>query len=256
MHILVDIGGTKTRVAASRDLERFDEPIILDTPQDDDVFLETITRSITEAAAGEAVSEIAIGKPHWRRRQGIADELAKRLPAPIRFENDTALVGLGEAHFGAGKGATIFTYITISTGVNGVRIVDGRIDRSAQGFEIGGQYLGIDTAASWEEMISGRAIQKRFGIHPKELGKEHEVWEELARVAAIGIHNTILHWSPERLAIGGSMMNEIGIPVDRIRFHLEAIMRKFPALPEIVHSELGDLGGLWGGLALLRQDRA
>jgi predicted NBD/HSP70 family sugar kinase len=106
------------------------------------------------------------------------------------------------------------------------------------------------------EMISGAAIEKRFGMHPRELGKDHEVWEELARVAAYGIHNTILHWSPDRVVIGGSMMNEIGIPVERIRHHLTDIMHKFPTLPDIVHSELGDLGGLWGGLALLKQERA
>lgn len=270
MYILADIGGTKTRIAKSDDLATFSTPTIIDTPMEYEEGIRALTGAAKEAVSGGDIEGVALGmtgvlvegktstfasnSPGWDGKP-IAKDVSSALGASVMMENDTALVGLGEAHFGAGKGAEIFSYITISTGVNGVRIVDGRIDRSAQGFEIGEQYLsmagGADTLG---EMISGTAIEQRFGVHPKELGKEHEVWEELARIAAYGIHNTILHWSPERIAIGGSMVNDIGIPVDRIGHHLEAIMHKFPTLPEIVHAELGDLGGLWGGLALLRQE--
>jgi predicted NBD/HSP70 family sugar kinase len=175
------------------------------------------------------------------------------MPAPVYFENDTALVGLGEAHYGSGQGSEIFVYVTVSTGVNGVRVVHGRIDASTQGFEIGGQYLNLGNTTSWEEIISGTAIQKRFGVPPKELGKGNAIWEELAETMAFGLHNTILHWSPDRVAIGGSMLNEIGISVERVSLHLKRIMRKFPKVPDIVHSQLKDVGGLYGGLARLSQ---
>jgi len=49
------------------------------------------------------------------------------------------------------------------------------------------------------------------------------------------------------------MFNEIGIKVDRVAAHVAEILKKFPVAPNIVHSSLGDVGGLWGGLALLRQ---
>ncbi len=51
------------------------------------------------------------------------------------------------------------------------------------------------------------------------------------------------------------MLNQIGIPIDRIRWHLEILPRKNPWLPELVHAALGDVGRLWGGLARLRQRR-
>lgn len=49
------------------------------------------------------------------------------------------------------------------------------------------------------------------------------------------------------------MLNQIGIPIDRIRWHMEILPRKNPWLPELVHAALGDVGGLWSGLARLRQ---
>ena len=89
------------------------------------------------------------------------------------MENDTALVGLGEATVGAGKGAAIVVYVTISTGANGARIVDGVLDRAAFGFELGEQLLGrAASAGTLEELVSGRAIQDRFGAPPATLGKD------------------------------------------------------------------------------------
>ncbi|MCR4325706.1 MAG: ROK family protein [Patescibacteria group bacterium] len=254
MYIVADIGATKTRIAASQDMEKFVDPIIFDTPEDCDRELELISKTAGDLSGGDLRS-IAMGKPLplWRERD-FRGELASIMQVPVVAENDTALVGLGEAHNGAGKGAGILAYITVSTGVGGVRLVGGRIDDSRYGFEIGGQYLSAEGSTSLEDMVSGRAIHKRFGMHPKELGKEHDIWEELAKTLAYGVHNTILHWSPERVVIGGSMMNEIGIPVDRVAYHVGTIMRKFSEVPDIVHSELGDLGGLWGGLARLRQE--
>ncbi len=261
MYIVLDIGGTKTRVAASGDLASFGTPIIIDTPQSYDEAMGRIVEA-SRAVSGGPIERVAAGMPGGRnlpdwRGKPLAQDLEARLGAPVVLENDAALVGLGEAVYGAGKGADIVAYLTVSTGVNGARVVRGRIDESHQGFEIGGQYLSIgEEPQTLESLVSGRAISERFDIaSPKELGKEHEVWEELARTLAFGVHNTILHWSPERVVIGGSMMNEIGISVPRVEAHVRSLMQKFATVPPIAHSALKDLGGLWGGLALLSQRR-
>lgn len=259
MYIVIDIGGTKMRVAGSADLSKFDEPIILDTPQDYDEALKKVA-DVAQHISGEKIDKVAVGKPggrnlpQWKGKPFAAD-LKSLIHAPVHLENDTALVGLGEAVYGAGKGAEIVVYITVSTGVNGARIIDGAIDRSRRGFEIGGQYLSIgDTPQTLEDLVSGKAIQERYNVaSPKDLGKEHPVWEKLARILAFGVHNTILHWSPDRVVIGGSMMNEIGIPIPRVETHVRGMMQKFSEIPEIVHSSLGEVGGLWGGLARLEQ---
>lgn len=271
MNILLDIGGTKTRIASSSDLETMSEPVIFTTPQKYEEGLAAIVQH-TRSLAGEVpIEAVAAGAPvrlsrdkrsilhaqnipDWSGR-ALADDLERALGGRVFLDNDCALVGLGEAVYGAGRGVSILVYFTISTGVNGVRIVDGRIDPSASGFEIGDQYLIPDHEAKvLGDIISGKAIAERFHVSsPRDLGKDHPVWEELARTLAYAVNNTIMYWSPERIVIGGSMMNEIGISVDRVRVHLQEITKDLPQLPEIVHSQLGDVGGLWGGLALLKQ---
>jgi predicted NBD/HSP70 family sugar kinase len=260
MYILLDIGGTKTRIAGSVDLNTFSEPLILDTPQGYDEAIARIGEAASQVSGGIALRGAVAGYtrnwhklPQWKGRD-LAKDLQDALHTPVYIENDTALVGLGEAVYGAGKGAPLCVYYTVSTGVNGVRIVEGKIDTARVGFEVGGQYLGTgETLNTLEELVSGGAVHNRYAMHPRDLGKDNPLWEELARTLAIGIHNSILHWSPDRVVIGGSMMNDIGIPVPRVAEHVKTLMHKHPTVPEIVHSSLGDIGGLWGGMALLKQ---
>ncbi|MBI5470534.1 ROK family protein [Candidatus Kaiserbacteria bacterium] len=273
MFILADIGGTKTRIAGSVDLKSFAEPIILSTPREYSAGLTAIHAAAKQIAMAGQIDSMAAGiksvvfadkrvpitapqniLTDWKDKP-LAADLEKLLETPsVQLENDTALVGLGEAVYGAGKGFPIVVYQTVSTGVNGVRITSGRIDSSAQGFEIGGQYLSMsEPLQNLESLVSGTAVTARFGKHPKDLGADHPVWEELARITAFGVHNTILHWSPDIVVLGGSMFNEVGISVERVAENVKTIMRKFPKVPPIVHGSLGDFGGLWGGLALLNQ---
>lgn len=272
MHIVGDIGGTKTRIAGSPDLSKFTTPVILDTPQKYEDALATLVEAAQKIAGGKidsfaagvkgvlsADKRVLTTAPQnilrdWKGKP-LAADLEAALQTTVVLENDTALVGLGEAVYGAGKGSGVVAYITVSTGVNGVRILEGLIDRGNA--EIGGQYLQVgDHSKSLEDLVSGAAISEKYGVHPKEIDKDSPVWEELAKTTAFGVHNAILHWSPDIVVLGGSMFNEIGIPVSRVQFHAQHIMRKFPKTPPIVHSALGDIGGLWGGLARLKEPRS
>lgn len=269
MYVMADIGGTKTRIAGSHDLESFTEPVIFETPPTYAEGIARIIETVRTIIGGETVDMMVMGvpgvvssdhttlvsAPHlaWLN-QPIAHDIANAFGTRVHLENDAAQVGLGEAVYGAGKGVTVVVYITVSTGVGGVRIVNGRIDSPDTSSEMGHQYLHVgDTLQDWEAIISGTALQKRFGLNPRELGADHPVWEELARETAIGIHNATLYWTPDRIVLGGSMFNEIGISVERVAFHLKNIMTALPVVPEVVHSSLGDIGGLWGGMARLKQ---
>lgn len=279
MYILFDIGGSKMRIAISRDGNTFEEPIIVETPKDFDTGIRKIQQIAEEllggtpliAAGGGVAGTLTrdkatlINGPHLQGWNGkpIKAALEKALGAPVFVENDTAIVGLGEAIAGSGKGYPIVVYVTVSTGVGGVRIVHEKIDVSAMGFEPGHQIIDADqtlgatsvcgAGLDFEAAVSGTAISNRYGKKPYEITDE-AFWEEMARVLAFGLNNTIVHWSPDIVVIGGSMMNEIGIPVDRVRAHLRGILHIYPELPLIEHSALGDIGGIHGALCYIKQN--
>ena len=278
MYLLFDIGGTNMRLALSRDGETFETPKIVPTPTDFDSCMHMIIEIAAEltggaplVAAGGGVAgtlsrdrAVFLNGPHLAGWNGkpIKRALEELLGVPTYVENDTAIVGLGEAVAGAGKGHEIVAYVTVSTGVGGVRIVREAIDVSAMSFEPGHQIIdaggalhhtsvggrGIDL----EGYISGTAISERYNKKPYEI-LEPEFWDEMARLLAYGLNNTIVHWSPDIVVIGGSMMNKIGIPVDRVRAHLKGILHAYPELPLIEHSALADIGGIHGALAYIKQ---
>ena len=82
--------------------------------------------------------------------------------------NDSDLDGLGEATVGAGKGFNIVAYITVSTGIGGVRIVGGKIDVSTYGFEPGHQIIDADGSIYSEIVKKEKEVdQKRLKLKLK-----------------------------------------------------------------------------------------
>lgn len=277
MYILFDIGGTKTRVAATSDLRTIHKVEKFDTPARYQDGLLQIGDAIHRVRDGEPVIAIAGGirGPLNHEKTGIVSEkvltdwvgrsitgdIGTKCSAPAFLENDTAIVGLGEVVFGAGKGADIVAYHTVSTGVGGARYVHGKLDVVSVGFEPGHQILDIDrtilgahVAPTLENMVSGNALEKRRGMKPYEISQEDHVWDELAKNLAYGLKNTIVYWSPDTIVLGGSMI--VGNPrillADIIR-HTEKTLEGLVPCPRIVDATLKDEGGLYGAMAILKE---
>jgi len=279
MHILFDIGGTKMRIASTMDGRSFDNVHIEKTKADNfDEGMKQFEEMVLEIAKGEKVKGIVggiagplnkeksmlsnspnikgwIGKP-------LKDMLVSFFDAPVRIENDAELVGLGEALYGAGKGFQNVAYITVSTGVGGGRIVNGKIEEGSSGFEPGHQIIqygdtkcpGCGGDGDLESFISGNALRKRTGKDPRLISQNDPVWEELARIFAVGLHNVSIFWAPDLMVLGGSMIvGSPAIPVERVEKHLTQIMKIYPTPPPIRKAVLKDEGGLYGALALVKQ---
>lgn len=259
------------RIAVAEDFKKISKTVILPTPRrfTDGVLL--FKKTAAELAQGKKIKAVCGGVPGalnksktmilnapnlsgWNRKP-LAKELKKIFQAPVFLENDAALAGLGEAVYGAGKGKRIAAYLTVSTGVGGGRIVEGRIDQSAFGFEPGHQIIFVsnkNAVLDLGDLISGRAIEKKYGKKPYEIF-DAKIWDNIARDLAYGLNNVAVFWSPDVIILGGSMMKKIGIPTERIRFHLSKILKIFPKVPPIKKAKLGDLAGLCGALACLKQ---
>ncbi len=277
MFAYFDIGGTKTRVAVSIDGQSFGEPIKFDTPKDFDAGTKAIADAIKTLSKNEPLEATGGGiagpidkehtmlinspnLPNWTGKP-LTQELGTLLGCPIYIRNDSAIVALGEAHHGAGKGDEIMAYITVSTGVGGTRIVNGKIDQSAYGFEPGHQYIDFDKtacgkckSAEVEDYISGTATAVRFDKKAYEIEQDNAIWDELSKWLAYMLNNTIVHWSPNSVVLGGSMIvGDPAIPIEKITEHLNEICTIYPEIPVIKKATLEDLGGLYGAMVYVRQ---
>ena len=101
-------------------------------------------------------------------------------------------------------------------------------------------------------------MRHRFGKTAEELLQNDACWKELAKWLAVGVHNTIAHWSPKLVILGGSMIvGDPRIPLDVVSSEIVAILRSISSSfvpPPIKKAELGDVGGLFGAMTLLRQE--
>lgn len=255
MYIVFDIGGTNMRVAGVED-GVLGEVHKVPTPKNPDegiallvsIAQEIAGKSVVDGVAGDVPGRIdAEGKiydaKNLRGWEGveIERELSEKFRAPVHVANDAALVGLGELKHGAGKGYSDIIYITVSTGVGGAHVVPDDIQQSPI---LGELQLSI---GDMEFLVSGTAVQKKFGIEPKNLDSLDER-NKLADILAQGLKEIIETWPCEAVVLGGSMITGINpIPLDRVRATLSSLLQK---PPEIKMAELGDTGGLHGGMIL------
>ena len=70
--------------------------------------------------------------PAWRNFP-LKDRIEEALRLPVVVDNDANALALGEALFGAGRGATSLLGMVVSTGVGGGIVSDGRIFHGATG---------------------------------------------------------------------------------------------------------------------------
>ncbi len=260
------------RIAVSPDGKNINEPRIIPTSQDNfeeglKIFKQTADelskgQKIEAVAGGIAVAfnedkSIPVGTSHlhgWINKP-LKAELNKLFQAPVFLDNDTAVVGLGEATQGAGINHNLVAYLTISTGIGGARIVNKQIDRNTFGFEPGHQVIVIDGEnchcggkGHFEAYVGGWYLEKKYGKKAEEIS-DPAVWDEVARYLAVGLNNSIVHWSPDIVVLGGSVMKSISL--DKVKTYLKDYLTIFPKTPEIVLSSMGDFAGLHGALELI-----
>ena len=270
--ILFDIGGTNMRVAYSRDGSALDAIKTRKTPKDFREGIAALKALAKEAAGGEAIGQAcgcvpgifnrdrrtlfkSPNLPLWEG-QPLLSALEDAFRVSVSVGNDAAFAGLGEAHRGAGRGFRSVMYMTVSTGVGGSRIVNGKIDENAFGYEPGKQIMDFAGNRTLESLVSGTALAKRFGKSAKEIPQIDPVWSELAQALARGLHNSIVHWSPDVIVLGGSMI--LGNPyivLGEAESELKKILTIFPEMPAIRKAELGDSNGLYGALEFLKSKR-
>ncbi|MCB2055551.1 MAG: ROK family protein [Geminicoccaceae bacterium] len=183
--------------------------------------------------------------------------------------NDAAAAALAEARFGAGRGCRIFVYLTVSTGIGGGIVVDGRPFESRRGLAghlgflsapLGRDLCGSGRRGTVESVAGGRAMAAAATAagHPGANARQvfdaalrGEPWAETiversARAVATLCADIAAALDPERIAIGGGIGLASGY-LERIEAHLadEPPLFRVPLQP----AALGPSGPLLGALA-------
>jgi glucokinase len=213
-------------------------------------------------------------------RLPLAARLGEALGLPALLERDTQVAALGEGAFGAARGLTDYVYLTVSTGVGGAVVSDGRLLRGPDGLagelghltvDVDGPLCGCGARGHLEAFISGTAIVNAAHAAGQQVADAREVAaaEEAGRAwagtimdeargafaaAAVSIVDV---FNPQRVIVGGGvaigqgdrLLEPAREAVQRLAFRGQA------ARVEIVPAELGDDVGLVGGLALVRLAR-
>jgi glucokinase len=274
MYLLFDIGGTRMRIATS-DGTHINEPRIIATPQNFTDGMNMFRQTAQELLEGASVDGIAggiagafnaektvlVNSPNlkdWQEKP-LKESLQDMFSSQVSLDNDAVVVGLGEATQGAGRDSSIVVYYTISTGVGGVRIVDGRVEASKFGYESGHQIIDLNSSimckcggyGHLESFVSGTAIKALYGVDAPELKGEH-IWDSILKTLAVGFANVTVHWSPEIIVLGGGVAPFIDI--EKLQTYLAERLPIFKnQTPKLTLATLGDKGGMYGALALATQ---
>jgi predicted NBD/HSP70 family sugar kinase len=261
MYLLFNIGGTHTRICTASKAGLNDDVKITDTPQDYDALLKLITSFTNEpletvcgGLAGTFNSDHSqlISAPHILDlvNKPLKQDLEDRLKTTVYLQNDASLEGLAEAVKGAGQGNKIVGYICIGTGVGGVRVVDGHIDKTSVGFEPG--HMIIDGEHTLEELVSGSALEKAYNTISEHIN-DPKVWDHIEQKLSIGLNNIVVEWSPDIIVIGGSVSEKIDL--GNVKRYLDQLLLDGLPTPPLVASQLGQKSGLIGALIYLKNHK-
>jgi glucokinase len=274
--VALDIGGTKIMVASADREGNILQRVRTATSTSLEGDLAKINRMIAEVAADEEILSMAaaIGGPlDWE--QGIVSPLHQpawrnvplkammeaRWNCPFQVDVDTNVAAIGEYRWG-GLSAERFLYLTLSTGMGGGFLIDGKIYRG-QGSahpEVGHQSIHFrcsnpsavqcecGVSDCLEALVSGNGIRRIYGKSAETLNPKE--WQEVAYNLGQGLRNMAALYAPNVIRIGGGVAvgggeHFIGAAREVMQEHLRLV----PA-PEVGLSHLGYDTALRGAIAM------
>lgn len=168
--------------------------------------------------------------PTWNGGR-LAHELQSRFGVAVAVENDADAAALAEYHWGGANASTSFLYITVSTGIGGGFIVDGKLYRGVRGAhpEFGHQVIDsrgpecyCGARGCWESLASGTSMSAWMRMMAPDLEPmpasaifEHaRAGDSLCQRAVqrqgyylgLGLANLVTLFAPERISLGGGVM--------------------------------------------------
>jgi glucokinase len=104
---------------------------------------------------------------------------------------------------------------------------------------------------SIEDLIGGKSLENFLNKRLEEI-KDKKFWREITKLYALFLVNVSLFWSTEVIIIGGGISKRLDFKVLNKDFR---IFHPLGWRAKILRSKLGDLGGVYGGLAMLKYEK-
>ncbi|AWI03624.1 ROK family protein [Clostridium drakei] len=214
----------------------------------------------------------------------IVEPLKNKFNIPVYLDNDANAAAIGEYVFGAGQGTNNMVFITVSTGIGGGAILNGKIYRgnTCNALEIGhttiekdGPKCNCGNYGCAEALASGTAIGRsakeavergeKTSLSSYEKITAYEVFKEAEKGDAVAqkvldkalnylgicVANIIASFDPEMVIIGGGVSKGGNIVFQKVKEVVDK--RCFKAMSEstkIVPAALGTDAGVIGAVAL------
>lgn len=209
-------------------------------------------------------------KPGWQDFD-IYGELSRALGIPVTINTDVNAAVLGEWHWGAARGLQHCLYVTVGTGIGVGAIIDGRILHGEHHPEMGHMVvpLSLDEPEGFagscpyhqsciEGLASGVAIVKRWGSNLVDVPQEHPAWQLEAQYLASFLSNLTFALQPQRIVIGGGVMNETLLSMIHRRLHVAlagyrtSLTAAESVADYLVLPELKGRAGVLGAIAMVQ----
>jgi fructokinase len=210
-------------------------------------------------------------KPGWADTD-VAGPIGRALDVPVGFDTDVNAAALGERRWGAAQGLENFIYLTIGTGIGGGAMVNGQLVHGLIHPEMGHIRLPHDREADpfpgWcpyhgdclEGLAAGPALEHRWGQRGETLPEDHPAWPLQARYLALALVNFICTLSPQRIILGGGVMEQLQL-FPMVRAGVQELLNEYVQAKEILEEieayiappGLGAQAGVLGAIALAEE---
>ena len=288
----VEAGGTKFVCATGDASNKLRATVKIPTREPEPTIREAIEFFRSQSAGGERLTAVGIGsfgplelnqeapnfghilttpKPGWQDFD-IHGAFAQALDVPVVIDTDVNAAVTGESKWGAARGLRHCLYVTVGTGIGVGAMVDGRILHGQHHPEMGHMlipsspdevegFVGICPyhQSCVEGLASGSAFVKRWGSNLLDLPQEHPAWQLEAQYLAMFLSNLTFALQPQRIVIGGGVMNETLLSLIQERLHV-ALAGYRPSLAAaesvadyLVLPELNGRAGVLGAIAMAAQ---
>ena len=210
-------------------------------------------------------------KPGWKMTDFVGP-FKRAFDLPIAFDTDVNAAAYGEVTWGAAQGLSQFIYVTIGTGIGAGEMCDGKLVHGLVHPESGHVLIPHDRERDpfagvcqfhgdcFEGLASGPALQARWGVPAEQLPPGSPAWPLEAYYIALAISNQICTLSPQRIILGGGVMEQTSL-FPLIRSEVQRLLNGYIQAPQIttdidryiVPPALGSRAGVLGALALAKQ---